>query len=64
MFGWTGALTADQLAKITAMKWLIYDGLQAALAAGVPQAKAGILVDVEVSALNPHTRGCVLGELG
>jgi myo-inositol catabolism protein IolC len=45
MFGWTGALSEDQSAKITAMKCLIYDGLQAALAAGVPQAKAGILVD-------------------
>jgi myo-inositol catabolism protein IolC len=45
MFGWTGTLSADQSAQITAMKWLIYDGLQTALASGVPHAMAGILVD-------------------
>ena len=39
---------ADQradVAKIAAMKQVIYDGLQAALAGGVQKAKAGILVD-------------------
>ena len=44
------SLTADQSAKITAMKWLIYDGFQAALAGGVPTAKAGILVDEQFGA--------------
>jgi myo-inositol catabolism protein IolC len=50
MFGWAGALTVEQSAKITAMKWLIYDGLQSALAGGVPAAKAGILVDEQFGA--------------
>ncbi len=50
MFGWTGELTAEQTAQIAAMKWAIYDGLKAALADGVPQAKAGILVDEQFGA--------------
>jgi len=50
MFGWTGVLTEEQTAKIAAMKWAIYDGLQAALAGGVPEAKAGILVDEQYGA--------------
>src|SRR6266446_8851759 len=45
MFGWTGTLTADQTAQIAAAKQVIYDGFKAALAAGVPKEKAGILVD-------------------
>jgi 5-dehydro-2-deoxygluconokinase len=45
MFGWTGALTAEQAAKIAAMKQVIYDGFQAALSGGVREGKAGILVD-------------------
>jgi 5-dehydro-2-deoxygluconokinase len=45
MFGWTGSLTPEQSARITAMKKVIYDGFKAALAAGVPEEKAGILVD-------------------
>ena len=50
MFGWTGALTPEQTAQITAMKSAIYDGLQAALADGVPRAAAGILVDEQFGA--------------
>jgi myo-inositol catabolism protein IolC len=45
MFGWSGTLTAEQTAKIADMKKVIYDGFKAALAGGVPQDKAGILVD-------------------
>src|SRR5580704_6322611 len=45
MFGWKGALTPAQTADIAAAKQVIYDGFKAALAAGVPQQKAGILVD-------------------
>jgi 5-dehydro-2-deoxygluconokinase len=45
MFGWKGALTADQTAEIAATKQVIYDGFKAAVAAGVAKAKAGILVD-------------------
>ena len=50
MFGWTGALDAEQTAQITAMKWAIYDGLKTALADGVPQVTAGILVDEQFGA--------------
>ena len=45
MFGWTGTLSADQTAEIAATKQVIYDGFKAALQAGVPEQKAGILVD-------------------
>jgi myo-inositol catabolism protein IolC len=50
MFGWSGALTADQTAKIAAMKQVIYDGFKQALAGGVPTQKAGILVDEQFGA--------------
>jgi len=45
MFGWSGEVDREQTAKIANMKQVIYDGFKAALAAGVPQGKAGILVD-------------------
>jgi 5-dehydro-2-deoxygluconokinase len=45
MFGWKGKLTAEQTAEIAASKQVIYEGFKAALAAGVPQDRAGILVD-------------------
>jgi 5-dehydro-2-deoxygluconokinase len=45
MFGWSGAISPEQTAKIAEMKKVIYDGFKAALAAGVPQEKSGILVD-------------------
>ena len=45
MFGWTGTLSADQTAEIASTKQVIYDGFKAALHAGVPEQKAGILVD-------------------
>ena len=32
------------------MKWVIYDGFKTALAGGVPEAKAGILVDEQFGA--------------
>jgi len=50
MFGWTGTLTADQTAQIAAAKQVIYDAFKAALAAGVPKEKAGILVDEQFGA--------------
>jgi myo-inositol catabolism protein IolC len=50
MFGWKGALTEEQTAQIGAAKQVIYDGFKAALAAGVPQAKAGVLVDEQFGA--------------
>jgi myo-inositol catabolism protein IolC len=45
MFGWPGKLTPQQTAEITASKRVIYDGFEGALQAGVPERKAGILVD-------------------
>jgi myo-inositol catabolism protein IolC len=45
MFGWKGALTAEQTAEIAAAKQVIYDGFKAAIGDGVPEQKAGILTD-------------------
>lgn len=45
MFGWDGTLTPEQTAEISVTKQVIYDGFKAALAAGVPTQKAGVLVD-------------------
>jgi len=45
LFGWKGQLTDEQTAEIAASKQVIYDGFKAAIAAGVPKEKAGILVD-------------------
>lgn len=45
LFGWKGNLTAEQTAEVCAAKQVVYDGFKAALAAGVPKDKAGILVD-------------------
>jgi 5-dehydro-2-deoxygluconokinase len=50
MFGWEGALTPEQTSKIAAAKQVIYDGFKVALARGVPQEKAGILVDEQFGA--------------
>jgi myo-inositol catabolism protein IolC len=50
MFGWKGTLTEEQIAQIAAAKQVIYDGFKAALAAGVPKEKAGILVDEQFGA--------------
>jgi myo-inositol catabolism protein IolC len=50
MFGWTGDLTPAQTAEIAAAKQVIYEGFQQAVAAGVPKAKAGILVDEQFGA--------------
>ncbi len=50
MFGWSGTLTPEQTAKIADMKKVIYDGFKEALAGGVPENKAGILVDEQFGA--------------
>jgi myo-inositol catabolism protein IolC len=50
MFGWKGALTSEQTSQIAAAKQVIYDGFKAAVAAGVPKGKAGILVDEQFGA--------------
>jgi myo-inositol catabolism protein IolC len=65
MFGWSGTLTPEQTAEIAATKQVIYDGFKAALKAGVPKQKAGILVDEQFGAAilrdaraNGYTTAC------
>ena len=65
MFGWPGTLRADQTAEIASTKHVIYDGFKAALQAGVPEQKAGILVDEQFGATilrdaraNGYTTAC------
>jgi myo-inositol catabolism protein IolC len=50
MFGWKGALRPEQTAQIAAARQVIYDGLKAAIAAGVTKEHAGILVDEQCGA--------------
>ncbi len=50
MFGWEGALSAQQTAEIAAAKRVIYDAFITAVHAGVPKDKAGILVDEQFGA--------------
>jgi myo-inositol catabolism protein IolC len=50
MFGWHGALTPEQTAEIAAAKQVIYEGFKAAITAGAPRGKAGILVDEQFGA--------------
>jgi hypothetical protein len=45
LFGWSSPLSDAQTAEIAGAKQIIYDGFRSALAAGVPDKKAGILVD-------------------
>jgi 5-dehydro-2-deoxygluconokinase len=59
LFGWTGTLTAEQTAQITASKQVIYDGFRAALRA-IPERRAGILVDEQFGSAileSARTRG-------
>lgn len=50
MFGWQGDLTPEQTVEIAAAKQVIYDGFKAAIAAGAPKEKGGILVDEQFGA--------------
>jgi myo-inositol catabolism protein IolC len=50
MFGWQSPLSDAQTAEIAASKRVIYDGFLAALAGGVPEEKAAILVDEQFGA--------------
>src|SRR5947199_3994858 len=50
MFGWHEPLTAEQTEAIATAKQVIYDGFKAAVDAGVPKDKAGILVDEQFGA--------------
>ncbi len=50
MFGWGEDLTPGQTAEIASVKQVIYDGFKAAVEAGAPKEKAGILVDEQFGA--------------
>jgi len=50
MFGWDGELSSEQTAEIAAAKRVIYDAFTAAVSAGVPKERAGILVDEQFGA--------------
>jgi myo-inositol catabolism protein IolC len=54
MFGWKGIPTPEQTAQVAAAKQVIYDAFQAAVAAGVPKEKAGILVDEQFGSAILH----------
>jgi 5-dehydro-2-deoxygluconokinase len=62
LFGWKPPLSDAQTAEIASAKQIIYDGFLAALDAGVPKEKAGILVDEQFGAAILHdaaTKGIV-----
>ncbi len=62
MFGWKGSLSAAQTEEIATTKRVIYDALQAAVAAGVPKDAAGILVDEQFGAAilrDAHQKGYI-----
>src|SRR5262245_7869315 len=50
LFGWKGALDAEQTARVAAAKQVVYEGFKTALAGGVPKDRAGILVDEQFGA--------------
>jgi myo-inositol catabolism protein IolC len=50
MFGWKSPLSEAQTAEIAGAKQVVYDGFLVALDGGVPQEKAGILVDEQFGA--------------
>ncbi len=50
LFHWRQPLNAEQIAKIAASKFMIYEGFMKAVANGVPRDRAAILVDEEFGA--------------
>src|SRR5262249_5776771 len=50
LFGWKGALTAGKTEESAGAKQVIYDAFKAAVQDGVPEEKAGILVDEQFGA--------------
>jgi len=45
LFGWKGALSAEQSAQVSVTKLVAYDGFEAAVAGGIDEGQAGILLD-------------------
>src|SRR5580693_3048810 len=71
MFGWKGALTLQQTAEIAKTKQVIYDGFKAAVKDGVPEQKAGILVDEQFgsailrdASVRGYTTACAVEKSG
>ena len=50
LFGWTGALSSEQVDRISQSKEVIYDAFQLAVSKEVPRQSAGILVDAQFGA--------------
>jgi 5-dehydro-2-deoxygluconokinase len=50
LFGWTGALDAEQTARVSAAKWVVYEGFRASIGEAITQDRAGILVDEQFGA--------------
>jgi myo-inositol catabolism protein IolC len=50
LFGWSGALSAEQTDRIAKSKEVIYDGFKLALSKGLPKDRAAILVDEQFGA--------------
>jgi myo-inositol catabolism protein IolC len=50
LFGWTGALDAQQTEKIAQSQQVIYDAFKLAVSKGVPRENGGILVDAQFGA--------------
>jgi myo-inositol catabolism protein IolC len=50
LFGWSGALNAEQTDRIAKSKEVIYDGFKLALSKGLPKDRAAILVDEQFGA--------------
>jgi myo-inositol catabolism protein IolC len=50
LYGWSGALSADETERIARTKEVIYDGFKFALGTGLAKNRAGILVDEQFGA--------------
>jgi myo-inositol catabolism protein IolC len=50
LFGWAGALSREQVERISQSKEVIYDAFRLAVSKGVPRESAGILVDAQFGA--------------
>jgi myo-inositol catabolism protein IolC len=71
LFGWKSPLSEAQTAEIADTKQIVYEGFKAAIAAGVPKEKAGILVDEQFgsavlrdAAAAGFTRACAAEKSG
>lgn len=62
LFGWSGTLAPAQIAQITGAKQVVYEAVLSAIADGVPQERAAVLVDEQFGRqilADARTRGLV-----